>query len=196
VQLLTNNEPMHNALLVKGAWGAVELERPLGTLDSAHTYTDTLLLAEGCYTLALTDTAGDGLEFWYNTKGGRGVLRLLDGEGRLLRRFESDHGHGVTHQFRVANNALTQRDTVPDIGLFPTRTAGPTVLDYFADREGAVRLNVLDPAGATVYEQDLGRLRQGRVALDLSALPPERYSVVVLRDGVEVFRRRMRIVKE
>ncbi len=196
VQLLTNNEPMHNALLVKGAWGAVELERPLGALDSTHTYTDTLRLAEGCYTLALTDTAGDGLEFWYNTKGGRGVLRLLDGEGRLLRRFESDHGHGVTHQFRVANNALAQRDTVPDIGLFPTRTAGPTMLDYFADREGAVRLNVLDPSGATVYEQDLGRLRQGRMALDLSALPPERYSVVVLRDGVEVFRRRLRIVKE
>jgi hypothetical protein len=35
-----------------------------------------------------------------------------------------------------------------------------------------------------------------RVPLDLSALPPERYTVVVLRDGVEVFRRRMRIVKE
>ena len=153
-------------------------------------------LAEGCYTLALTDTAGDGLEFWYNTTGGRGVLRLLDGEGRLLRRFESDHGHGVSHQFRVAHDAPAQRDTVPDIGLFPTRTEGPTVLDYFADREAAVRLQVLDPAGAVVHQQDLGRLRQDRVPLDLSALPPERYTVVVLRDGVEVFRRRMRIVKE
>lgn len=196
VQLLTNNEPMHNALLVKGAWGGVALEHPLGKLDSARTYTDTLRLAEGCYTLALTDTAGDGLEFWYNTKGGRGVLRLLDGEGRLLHRFNSDHGHGITHQFRVAHDAPVQRDTVPDIGLFPIRTAGPTVLDYFADREAAVRLHVLDPAGAVVHEQDLGRLRQGRVAIDLSALAPERYSVVVLCDGVEVFHRRLRIMKD
>lgn len=196
VQLLTNNEPMHNALRVTDADGREVLERPLGTLDSARTYTDTLRLAEGCYTLALTDTAGDGLEFWYNTKGGRGALRLLDGEGRLLRRFESDHGHGVTHQFRVAADAPAQRDTVPDIGLFPTRTAGPTVLDYFADRPGAVRLRVLDPQGAAVLERDLGVLRQDRVALDLSALAPERYTVLVERDGVEVFRRRLRVVKE
>jgi hypothetical protein len=70
------------------------------------------------------------------------------------------------------------------------------VLDYFADREAAVRLHVLDPAGAVVHEQDLGRLRQGRVAIDLSALAPERYSVVVLCDGVEVFHRRLRIMKD
>ena len=56
---------------------------------------------------------------------------------------------------------------------------------------------VLDSQGALVlYEQDLGRLRQGRVSLDLSALAPERYTVVVLCDGVEVFRRRLRIVNE
>jgi hypothetical protein len=196
VQLLTNNEPMHNALRVTDADGRVVLERPLASLDSARMYTDTLRLPEGCYTLALSDTAGDGLEFWYNTKGGRGALRLLDGGGRLLRRFESDHGHGVTHQFRVAPDAPAQRDTVPDIGLFPTRTAGPTVLDYFADRAGTVQLRVLDPQGAAVLQRDLGTLRQDRVALDLSALAPERYTLLVLRDGVEVFRRRLRIAKE
>jgi hypothetical protein len=196
VQLLTNNEPGHNALRVTDVDGRVVLERPLGTLDSSLTYTDTLRIPDGCYTLALTDTAGDGLEFWYNTKGGRGALRLLDAEGRLLRRFESDHGHGVTHHFRVATDAPAQRDTVPDIGLFPTRTAGPTVLDYFADRAGAVQLRVLDPQGAVALERDLGVLRQDRVPLDLSTLAPERYTVVVLRDGVEVFRRRVRMVKE
>jgi hypothetical protein len=195
-QLLTNNEPGHNALRVTDVDGRVVLERPLGTMDSARIYTDTLRIPDGCYTLALTDTAGDGLEFWYNTKGGRGALRLLDAEGRLLRRFESDHGHGVTHHFRVAANAPAQRDTVPDIGLFPTRTAGPTVLDYFADRAGAVQLRVLDPQGEVVLERDLGVLRQDRVPLDLSALPPERYTALVLRDGVEVFRRRVRVVKE
>jgi hypothetical protein len=34
------------------------------------------------------------------------------------------------------------------------------------------------------------------VELDLSSLPPERYTAVVERDGVEVFRRRVRIVQE
>jgi hypothetical protein len=102
----------------------------------------------------------------------------------------------VTHQFRVAADAPAQRDTVPDIGLFPTRTAGPTVLDYFADRPGAVHLRVLDPQAAVVLERDLGVLRQDHVALDLSALSPERYTVLVERDGVEVFRRRLRIVQD
>jgi len=196
VQLLTNNEPGHNALRVTDADGRVVLDRPLGSLDSARMYTDTLHLPEGCYTLALADTAGDGLEFWYNTAGGRGVLRLLDAGGRLLHRFESDHGHGITHHFRVVADAPMARDTVPDIGLFPTRTAGRTVLDYFADRPGGVTIQVFDPLGAMVVERDLGELRQERIVLDLNGLPPERYTVVALREGVEVFRRRLRIVQE
>jgi hypothetical protein len=196
VQLLTNNEPGHNALRVTDADGRVVLDRPLGSLDSSRTYTDTLHLPEGCYTLALVDTAGDGLEFWYNTAGGRGVLRLLDVEGGLLRRFESDHGHGVTHHFRVAADASIVRDTVPDIGLFPTRTKGPTVLDYFADRASGVQLRVLDTQGAVVLDRALGVLRQERIPLDLSALAPERYTLLVLSDGVEVFRRRVRVVTD
>lgn len=196
VQLLTNNQPGHTGLQVTDAAGRVLVAHAPGSLDSARLYTDTLRLAEGCYTLALVDTAGDGLEFWYNTAGGRGVLRLLDGEGRLLRRFESDHGSGITHHFRVAADAPTQRDTVPDIGLFPTRTTGATVLDYFADRAGTVTLQVLDPQGAVVLERALGVLRQERVALDLTGLAPERYTAVVLRDGSEVYRRRVRVVKE
>ena len=196
VQLLTNNQPGHTGLQVTDAAGRVLVAHAPGSLDSARLYTDTLRLAEGCYTLALVDTAGDGLEFWYNTAGGRGVLRLLDGEGRLLRRFESDHGSGITHHFRVAADAPTQRDTVPDIGLFPTRTTGRTVLDYFADRAGPVTLQVLDPQGAVVLERALGVLRQERVALDLMGLAPERYTAVVLREGSEVFRRRVRVVKE
>lgn len=196
VQLLTNDQPGHTGLQVTDAAGRVLVAHAPGSLDSARLYTDTLRLAEGCYTLALVDTAGDGLEFWYNTAGGRGVLRLLDGEGRLLRRFESDHGSGITHHFRVAADAPTQRDTVPDIGLFPTRTTGRTVLDYFADRAGPVTLQVLDPQGAVVLERALGVLRQDRVELDLTGLVPERYTAVVLRDGSEVFRRRLRVVKE
>jgi hypothetical protein len=196
VQVLTNNEPAHTGVQVSTVEGRVLLAHPPGSLDSARLYTDTLRLAEGCYTLAVVDTAGDGLEFWYNTAGGRGVVRLLDAEGRLLRRFESDHGSGITHHFRVAADAPTERDTVPDIGLFPTRTTGRTVLDYYADRSGAVQLRVLDPQGAVVQERALGVLRQDRVELDLTGLAPERYTVVVLREGEEVYRRRLRVVAE
>jgi hypothetical protein len=124
------------------------------------------------------------------------VLRLLDAGGGLLHRFESDHGHGITHHFRVVADAPMARDTVPDIGLFPTRTAGRTVLDYFADRPGSVTIQVFDPLGAMVEERDLGELRQERIVLDLTGLPPERYTLVALREGVEVFRRRLRIVQE
>lgn len=196
VQLLTNNEPRHNTLQVFAADGRVLLEHRPERLDSARLYNDTLRLAEGCYTLQLTDTAGDGLEFWYNTGGGRGTLRLLDATGRLLRRFESDHGSGITHHFRIAANAPELRDTLPDVGLFPTRTPGPTVLDYFAAEEGAVGVFVFDQGDTLRFERDLGRLRQARVPLDLSALPAGRYAVVIRCDGREVQRRRLRIVRD
>lgn len=123
-------------------------------------------------------------------------MRLLGVEGRLLRRSDSDHGSGITQHFRAAADAPLVRDTMPDIGLFPTRTTGRTVMDYFADRSGAVPLRVLHPQGTVVQQRELGVLWQDRVELDLTGLASDRYTVVVLRDGEEVFRRRLRVMAE
>jgi hypothetical protein len=147
--------------------------------------------------LQLADTAGDGLEFWYNAKGGRGFLRLLDGQGRLLKRFQSDCGNGLQYQFRVGGPSTVAPDAAADIGLFPTRTTGPTVLDYFANAPGALRIRVVgeDGAEAALIEPP-APVKELILPIDLSDMPRGRYTVKVERDGAEVFSRRLRLVED
>ena len=47
-------------------------------LKASTKYSDTLQLEEGNYYLMLTDSGGDGLEFWFQPEAGYGSLRLKD----------------------------------------------------------------------------------------------------------------------
>lgn len=197
VQLRTNAEPQHNAISLASTRGRLHIDRPLGALRPDTLYTDTLHLPPASYVLQLADTAGDGLEFWYNAKGGRGFLRLLDGQGRLLKRFQSDCGNGLQYQFRVGGPSTVAPDAAADIGLFPTRTTGPTVLDYFANVPGALRIRVVgeDGAEAALIEPP-APVKELILPIDLSDMPRGRYTVKVERDGAEVFSRRLRLVED
>jgi len=193
VQLRTNAQPGHNHLRVLDGMGLVVLGRALGSLRADTLYNDTLRLAPGCYTLMLGDTAGDGLEFWYNAKGGRGTLRLLDDRGRLLRSFESDCGNGVYHPFQVGAGITVAPDTLPAIGLFPTRTTGRTVLDFFASTPVPVVVRILDEQQDVVEEHRYAALKEAVLPYDLGHRPPQRYTVKVLISDQEVFTRRLRV---
>lgn len=194
LQLRTNNEPGHNALVLREAQGRTIVDRPLGTLRADTIYADTLRLAEGFYTMQLTDTAGDGLSFWFNSAGGQGHLRLLDGQGRLIKRFESDCGNGTTYLFRVGGPPSVKPDTVPAVSLFPRRTKALSRLDYFANAPGHITLQVVDEDGNTVQEiKPNHSLKEASFTIDLTGCKPGRYTATVLVDGREVFRDRLRL---
>lgn len=194
VQLRTNKEPGQNALAVTGTEGRKWLDHTLGSLRADTLYQDSLHLPPGRYTLQLTDTAGDGLEFWYNTAGGRGTLRLLDGQGRCIKAFESDCGDGLGYSFLVQEGAVSPVDTVPVIGLFPARTTGRTVLDLFANDTLPITVRIVDEQQQVVEEHQYTGLKQGAFTYDLGYRPPQRYMVKVLVEGREVFSRRLRVV--
>jgi hypothetical protein len=195
VQLRTNKEPGQNALTLTGTDGRKWLDHALGSLRADTLYHDSLHLPPGRYTLQLTDTAGDGLEFWYNTAGGRGTLRLLDGQGRCIKAFESDCGDGAGYSFLVQEGAASPIDTVPVIGLFPARTTGRTVLDYFANDTLPITVRIVDEQHKQVVEEHhYTALKQGAFTYDLGYRPPQRYTVKVLVNGREVFSRRLRVV--
>lgn len=192
--LHTNQQPEHNAYILRNSTGNVVKEQKLGTLKPNTIYRDTLNLAAGAYSLALVDTAGDGLEFWYNTKGGRGSARLMNMNGEIVKAFESDCGSGWEYNFTTGEKTDVVNKDLLSVGLFPTRTNDKTTLDYF----GSVAQDVLvqlvtDPGGVVVEEHKYNQLKEGIFTYDLSRFPKGRFYLKVMVNGEEKFKKRVRL---
>lgn len=194
--LHTNKQPEQNAYVVKNSDGKIMFERALGSLKADTGYRDTLRLTPGCYELLLKDTADNGLEFWFDNRGGRGFARLLDNKGRLLKHFDSDFGTEIYYSFEVAadSSVLTLPDPVPAVGLFPTRTSGKTTMDYFGNSPQKVTVQlVTDPGNEVIEEHVYGALKEGLFTYDLSYRPAQRYYLKVYVGGKLVFNKRVRV---
>ncbi len=191
--LRTNNQPEQNAYTLKNSSGTVVGERILGTLKAATEYRDTFKLAPGAYQLSFVDTADNGLEFWFNRRGGRGLARLLNGNGQMLKTFESDHGSGWMYNFTVGEQPDSINNDEVSIGLYPTRTTDKTTLDYFANKpQNVVVQLVTDPGGKVVEEHIYQDLKEGVFTYNLEHYQKGRFYLKVLVNGVEKFIKRIR----
>ncbi len=197
--LKTNAEPAQTAYVVRRSDGSVARDVKVGTLAPDSLYRDTLRLDPGCYELTVTDTAGDGLEFWYNVKGGRGYVRLFDLAGMMLKNFESDFGSSIRYGFRVSDDRriISVPVAAPAIGLFPTRTLGVTTMDYVSNAPAAVSVKIVaDPGGEVIEARDYPDLQAGSFTYDLTSRGPQRYYLKVFVNGVQKFNKRVRVVEK
>ena len=193
VYLLTNNQATQNGYVLVNGDGKVVKERPLGSLAANTLYRDTLRLPKGAYQITFHDTAGNGLEFWANPRGGRGKLRLLNLKDQMIKDFEADFGSSVQYSFRVGGSVEAVKEQY-SFGLFPTRTNDKTSLDYFANfpRDVIVRL-ITDPGGQVVEEHQYKQLKEGIFTYDLSRFPKGRFYLSVWIGGEERFKKRIRL---
>jgi hypothetical protein len=197
--LKTNNQPDQTSWALRRGDGTLVREVKADTLEADMAYHAILDLDPGCYSLSIVDTAGDGLEFWYNVKGGRGYARLFDASGMMLRNFESDFGNSITYNFRVTDDRrmLTPPSAEPAIGLFPTRTLGVTTMDYFANAPHEVSVKIVaDSGAAVVQEHEYPALKSGTFTYDLTSRGPQRYYLKVFVEGVLKFNKRIRVVEK
>jgi hypothetical protein len=196
-QFKTNRQPEHNSYSIRNAKNEALLERKTGTLKADSLYQEKLSLPAGMYTLQVRDTAGDGLEFWFNRRGGRGYTRLLDDQRRMLHHFESDFGTSLFYAFEVVEDSTKHQpiQDQPSVGLYPTMSAGPTTLDYFSNTAEKVIVRLIsDPGNQLVEEHIYENLKEGIFQYDMSYLPAQRYYVQVWVKGKMVFNKRLRIV--
>lgn len=194
--LRTNKQPDQNGYTVQAGDGRSIFERRPGTMKAETDYRDTLQLAPGCYALHLTDSGGDGLEFWFNNRGGRGFARLLDDKGRLLQHFDSDFGNGIYYAFEVSADSGLWHSPVslPAVGVFPTRTSGKTTMDFLGNSAQRVTVQlVTDPGNEVVEEHVYEALKEGVFTYDLSYRPAQRYYLKVYVEGKLVFNKRVRV---
>ncbi|HWI92900.1 MAG TPA: peptide-N-glycosidase F-related protein [Flavisolibacter sp.] len=195
----TNNQPQHNYYSITNSEGVVAYQRRFDSTQKNKLFRDSLHLAEGCYQLQIKDTAGDGLEFWFNTKGGRGYARLQDDKGNLLKNFESDFGSAITYNFMVSDDVeqLSEVNSEPAIGLYPTRTNGKTIMDYFSGTPQDVTVQIITDEGAKLVEEhQYKNLKEGIFTYDLAYRPAQRYYLKVFINGELKFNKRIRVVDE
>jgi hypothetical protein len=196
LNLRTNNQPEQNGYVVRDQSGKIFYERKTGSLQANKDYRDTLKLAPGKYELVVEDTAGNGLEFWFNTRGGRGLCRLLDSKGNLLKHFESDFGNFIHYGFEITDDSTLFAAPLaePSIGLFPTRTTGKTTLDYFSNQAQKVTVKIVtDPGDNVIEEHVYESLKEAVLEYDLSYRPAQRYYVKVFIGDKLLFNKRLRV---
>lgn len=193
--LLTNNQPEHNGWILTDARGKIIREVQPGSLKAATLTNDTFRLAEGAYTLLFTDTAGDGLEFWFNDEGGRGEALLLDEHGNLLKAFDSDCGLGWRYDFTVGDYPVQPSPGDKAISVYPAKTSESTTLRYLSNTIGNVVVRLVsDPENEVVEERNYTNLKEGVFTFDLTHFPYGRFFMEVHCDNTLVFKRRIRFV--
>ncbi|HOD66105.1 MAG TPA: peptide-N-glycosidase F-related protein [candidate division Zixibacteria bacterium] len=196
--LRSNNDSAHNSYRLTDGSGAIVRERALGTLGAGALYRDTLHLAPGCYELTVDDTAGDGLDFWFNPEGGYGYVRLLDGEGRLVKSFVPDFGRGIRHSFMVAQDAppAAAAEPLPIVNPFPIRNRGVFAIDFFDNDPHPVAVTVLsEDSSRTVYERSYPEVREMMIPVDISA-EPDGYYWVRVTAGDRTATRRIKVTHQ
>ena len=190
--LKTNNQPEQNGYVLQKSDGSIIRERKPGTLQARTEYRDTFHVSQGAYQLAFIDSAGNGLEVWFNSRGGQGLARLLNSKGEMLKNFESDFGSFWLYNFKVGDNPDPVKDEYA-INLYPTRTNDKTTLDYFANKPEKVTVQlVTDPGSIVVEEHIYNDLKEASFTYDLSHYPKGRFYLKVIVNGMEKFNKRIR----
>lgn len=180
----TNNDSTSTSWRIRDAAGTVVAERAASGLRRATLYRDTVRLPDGCYGLTLADTAGDGLDFWYNAAGGYGSLRLASLDGTLLKAFPSDFGSKIEHAFRSRGGAPIVSDSTPILNMFPIRNPGKFFVDLFVNAPTDVALVITtEDKARTVYDRTLRGFKEGMIDVDISAEPNGFYWVSATAEG-------------
>ncbi|MBX7042647.1 MAG: hypothetical protein K1X85_07065 [Ignavibacteria bacterium] len=193
----TNNDSTSSYCRIKDSFGNIVFSLKPDELNAGKLYSDTFSLRQGCYTLEVLDTAGDGLEFWFNPEGGSGFVRILDLKGRLIKSFVSDFGNLLIHNFRIEGNGTTSytSDKTPLLNVFPPRNSGKFELEVFLNEPDSVSLVLLDEMMNMVYEQDLGYIREGSFPVDISENPDGVYFVRI-STASDIAERRIRLKRD
>ncbi len=190
VDFLTNNKSQDNTLLIFNSKNDTVYKKTPDMLQAATQYTDTLNLDEGNYALALADTAGDGLEFWFMPESGYGRLRLKDRSGNILHIFESDCGNGQFFSFRCDDDAVI--DTTKEylsVNIFP-RMVTDYLTVYTTTHKASTLKIIITKDGEYVEQHEYTNIVDSTIGMDVRHLAEGRYVMEIYIDGEHKMNRR------
>ncbi len=195
VEFLTNKRPADNSLFVLNAKDEVTYLRRPEDLQAETVYRDTLSLGAGIHEVCLTDTAGDGLDFWAEPQRGAGYVRFFDLNNRLIGSLKSDCGNGDRLAFFASNDF---KDSISAqryaFSAYPRLTADTTRLSIYANAPADFRVVLRDDE--RIYEEHLYRaVSRGSYVYHLSNLPEGRIMMEVWQGERRVYSIRLHKAK-
>ena len=133
-------------------------------------------MENGCYSIQITDTGGDGLSFWANNDGTgyanfKGVYAGPPPYAETLRSFPGDFGNETTFNFTVGGiNTNTEEPEMfePKLELFPNPTTGFVTLRMELAYTQDVRISVYDYVGKRVIYKEYDQASMEVIPMDLS----------------------------
>ena len=174
--------------------GNIIVSRNGGTLTANTLYKDTVTLANGCYTIELTDSGEDGLSFWANPSQGSGYLRLRKvTPSALIKTYPSDCGGQIYQQFTVGltsnvdDYSLTENTS---FNVYPNPTDGHVNIDInLTSKEDGI-VEIVDVLGKSIYHHEFKSLSAESIEVDLSHLRSGVY-FVSFKSGKEAMTRKL-----
>ena len=170
------------------AAGTVLFERT--NLQNTTQYKDTFDLAPGCYSIVLTDTDDDGIDFWANNDGA-GMARFREIGASWLKVFEGDFGSFIHHEFQV-NNAITSLKEDINIWTFYPNPAKNQVTISGVSK-GITDLILLDSLGKQLKKITFDINGDFKKNLDLSYLKDGVYMLKVITNSEEILKKVVKI---
>jgi len=196
VDFMTNKQPKENSLFIVNSSNDTVFMKSPETLLPDTTYLDTLHLAEGNYFLALTDTAGTGLEFWFMAQAGFGRLRLKDTEGKLIRLFESDCGNGIFYGFRASDDAkVDTTQTHLSVNIYPRMVKDYATIYTTTNVASTLKVRILKD-GKYIETHEYTNIKDAETGLDLRHLEEGRYVMEIYVNGEHKMNRRFNKVSK
>lgn len=190
VDFLTNNKPADNKLFIVNSAGDTVFMKSPDKLEPAKKYTDTLDLAEGNYYLMLADSAGDGLEFWFQPESGYGRLQLKDASGNLIHLFESDCGNGQFYSFRTDRNQVV--DTTVShlsVNIYPRMVRDYLSVYTTTNKKSTLKIRITKD-GEYIEQHEYTNIKDSVTGMDVRHLPEGRYVMEIYIDGEHKMNRR------
>jgi len=167
----TNKDTAQTAWKITSADGKIWYQKKEADFKVSTEYRDTISLPEGQYELLVTDTEGDGLEFWNNARGGMGYVRLVSPDGKLIRTFGSDFGNQIRQSFTVDSRKTPTPYQDAMVLVYPHRPTQNTTLMLFFNEPLTVKARLNTAAGNPLQEMTWFDVRENNFLIDLSNYP-------------------------
>ncbi len=171
----TNKDTAQTAWKISDATSKILFQKKESDLKSNTEYKDTITLAKGEYQLLVTDTAGDGLEFWANPRAGMGYVKLVSTTGNLIKVFGSDFGSEIRQSFTVDGSKPLTPFQDAWVLVYPHRPTQNTTLMLSFNEPQTVKGRLTTPDGKLLQEMAWHDVVQGNYTIDLSNYPDAIY---------------------